>query len=102
MAKKIEEATSSLEALYQKYDENRPIIQKGLDYKVKERLATPFMSMHKYLGGGPAVGKVTTYSGLFSTGKTSLCLEIAGYNKDAVVGFVDCEYNWVEFLYVGF
>lgn len=77
--KKIEEDTveSSFDALYAKYKKGDSVYKapESLE-KVdpsSERLIQPFVSFDRFLGGGPAKGDITTYSGFFSTGK---CLGI--------------------------
>ena len=95
MAKKqIKDVMNSMDALYKKYEEQQPKLTDEV-----RRLECPFPSMDRYLGGGPGIGKITTYAGLFSVGKTSLALQIAGYNKDATLGFLDCEFEWTEASY---
>ena len=72
MAKaKKQEVISSIESLYKKYGES--MVKRG-DAKNKDKseirkLTTPFISFHRYLGGGPVKGKIFSASGLFSTGK---------------------------------
>lgn len=90
---KLDNVASSLDTLYSKYKTAEP------KDPTKARLLNPFPSFDRYLGGGPGKGKITTFAGLFSVGKTSLALQFAGYNKDEVVGFLDCEYEWTEASY---
>lgn len=107
MAKKIkegEEELSAIEKLYAKYKKTDNIFEapanlEDIDLSV-ERLKNPMLSFDRYLGGGPAYGKLTTYSGFNSTGKTSLALAMAGANPDKIIGFVDAELNWSESSYI--
>jgi len=98
----VNDVMSKLDALYKKYPDS--YIEPPEDLSTinvdDERLNCPFISFYKYLGGGPALGKITTYSGFFSTAKTSLAMSIAGANPDKLIGFVDCEYNWVDSSYL--
>jgi recombination protein RecA len=94
MAKKMDKALGSLDALYKKYEGQKPKLNDSV-----RRLDNPFPSFDRYLGGGPGIGKITTYAGKYSTGKTSLALQMAGYNKDADIGFLDCEFEWTEASY---
>lgn len=100
----LDAAVNSLDALYKKYGAKGQVVippsnLDDVDFEV-ERLRQPFPSIDRYMGGGPARGKVTTISGMFSTGKTSLALEMAGCNPDMKIGFVDQEFNWVQSSYV--
>lgn len=107
MAKKQQQDTtdlSALDKLYAKYKKTENIFEApesldDIDLSV-ERLNNPFLSFDRYLGGAPAYGKLTTYSGFNSTGKTSLALALAGANKDKTIGFVDAEMNWSESSYI--
>lgn len=109
MAKKLnkevdEQALDAIGKLYQKYNKTENIYKApdNLDEidPTANRLKNPFLSFDRYLGGAPAFGKITTYSALASCGKTSLALAIAGFNEDAVIGFVDKEYNWDDASYL--
>jgi recombination protein RecA len=109
MAKKLikdgEEELTAIEKMYLKYNKtenifNPPTVDLGdIDVSV-ERLKNPFLSFDRYLGGGPAYGKITTYSAFASCGKTSLALAFAGVNKDKVIGFCDNEFNWSDSSYI--
>lgn len=95
---------SAIDKLYAKYKKAEAIYEapenlEDIDLTVN-RLNNPFLSLDRYLGGGPAYGKITTYSALASCGKTSLALALAGANPDKVVGFVDCEFNWDDASYI--
>nr|DAI89477.1 MAG TPA: Protein recA [Caudoviricetes sp.] len=107
MAKKQKEEDGALDAigkLYSKYSKSENIYSApdNLDEidPSASRLKNPLLSFDRYLGGAPALGKITTYSALASCGKTSLALAIAGHNKDSVIGMVDCEYNWDDASYL--
>ena len=106
MAKKKEDekALSAIEKLYKKYEKTESVYSppkklEDIDPTV-QRIKNPFMSFDRYLGGGPAMGKITTYSALASAGKTSLALALAGANPDKTIGFLDCEYNWEDSSYL--
>lgn len=107
MAKKIKEEDvemSAMDKLYAKYKKTENIFEapkslEDIDISVS-RLKSPLLSIDRHLGGGPALGKITTYSALASTGKTSLSLAMAGANPDKVVGFVDAEFNWDDASYL--
>lgn len=103
-SKSVDEAYGSIESLYAKYEKTGNIFTppKSLeDIDVEaERVNNPFLSFDRYLGGAPAMGKMTTYSGLNSTSKTSLALAIAGANPDKRIGFIDAELNWVDSSYL--
>lgn len=107
MAKKKQEekeVLSAIDKLYAKYDKTENVYKppkKGEEIDpAKERFKTPFLSFDRHLGGGPAKGKITTYSGMFSTGKTSLALAHGKSNPDAVIGMIDAEYNWDDASYL--
>lgn len=104
--KKKEETTelSAIDKLYSKYSKEESIFDPpssldDIDLS-SSRMKNPFMSFDRYLGGGPAYGKITTYSALASCGKTSLALALAGVNKDKTIGFLDCEFNWEDSSYL--
>mgnify|MGYP000350822315 CR=1 FL=1 len=99
-----EKALSALDSLYEKYGKSKDIYQppptvEDIDPTV-ERINNPFMSFDRFLGGGPAKGKITTFSALASAGKTSLALNFAGANPESVIGFLDCEFNWADSSYL--
>lgn len=100
----LDSGIDSLSGLYDKYNKTGMVQQPPEDLsKVnfeEERLITPFLHQEVFMGGGPALGKITTFSGMFSTGKTSEALAVAGANPNAIVGFVDAEFNWVQSSYV--
>lgn len=105
--KKVEDGTETLDAiskLYSKYSKSENIYKapENLDEidLTANRLKNPLLSFDRYLGGAPAFGKITTYSAFASCGKTSLALAIAGYNEDAIIGFIDKEYNWDDASYL--
>lgn len=105
MAKQKEEGTlSAIDKLYSKYGKSQQVYDAPDDlYDIdtdSERIKNCFLSFDRYLGGAPAKGKITTYSALASSGKTSLALKLAGVNKDSVVGFLDCEFNWTDSSYL--
>jgi recombination protein RecA len=105
MAKKKEEdALSAIGDMYAKYNKTQSVYnppKKGEEIDPKaERFKTPFLSFDRHLGGGPSRGKITTYSGMYSTGKTSLALAHGKANPDAVIGMVDAEYNWDDASYL--
>ncbi|AGO47622.1 recombinase A [Cellulophaga phage phi17:2_18] len=107
MAKKkneIDNASSALDKLYSKYSKTENVYKapdklEDIDPSVS-RMKSPFLSFDRYLGGGPAYGKITTYSAFASMGKTSLALAHAGENPDKIVGFVDAEFNWDDASYL--
>ena len=107
MAKKQQEneaEMSAIEKLYAKYNKTENIFKapsslEDIDLSVS-RLNSPLLSFDRYLGGAPALGKITTYSAFASCGKTSLALAIAGANPDKIIGFVDAEYNWDDPSYL--
>lgn len=106
MAKKKqeEETLSAIGNLYKKYGKTGEIYTapneiEDIDLEA-ERIINPFMSFDRYLGGGPAKGKITTFSAMASSGKTSLALQFAGVNPDSVIGFLDQEFNWKDSSYI--
>lgn len=104
MAKTENDGLSAIDKLYAKYKKTENIFEapknlEDIDLTVG-RLKNPFLSFDRYLGGAPAYGKLTTYSGFNSTGKTSMALQMAGANPDKVVGFVDAEMNWDDASYL--
>lgn len=104
-SKNQEESTlSALDSLYKKYGKTNNVYippKEGEEIDASaNRLATPFLSFDRFLGGGPAKGKITTYSGMYSTSKTSLALAHGKTNPDAVIGFLDAEYNWDDASYL--
>lgn len=95
---------SSFDKLFNKYKGTGSLFEapknlEDIDVTI-ERLNSPFLSFDRYLGGGAAVGKITTYSALNSCGKTSMALAIAGANPDKIIGFCDNEYNWTDSSYL--
>lgn len=108
MAKKVKEEDgvemSAMDKLYAKYKKTENIFEapkslEDIDVSVS-RLKSPLLSIDRHLGGGPALGKITTYSAFASSGKTSLALAMAGANTDKVIGFVDAEFNWDDASYL--
>lgn len=107
MAKKVAEPTQELSAidkLYAKYKKTDNIFEapknlEDIDTTV-ERMKSPLLSLDRYLGGGPAYGKITTYSAFASCGKTSLALALAGANENDIIGFCDNEFNWSDSSYL--
>ena len=108
MAKKVKEEDgvemSAMDKLYAKYKKTENIFEapkslEDIDVSVS-RLKSPLLSIDRHLGGGPALGKITTYSAFASSGKTSLALAMAGANPDKVIGFVDAEFNWDDASYL--
>lgn len=101
---KEEVVLSAFDKLYGKYGKSKDMYTPpkdlgGIELDA-ERIKNPFMSLDRFLGGGPAKGKITTFSALASSGKTSLALAIAGANEDSIVGFLDQEYNWTDSSYL--
>lgn len=100
----MDKSLEAISKLYSKYEKQGSVYMppETLDSVESdaERLKSPYLSLDRYLGGGPALGKITTYSGFFSTGKTSLALALAGHNKDKTIGFIDAEYNWSDSSYL--
>lgn len=107
MAKKKETEEGELSALdkmYAKYRKTDQIFEapkklEDIDTSV-ERLNNPFLSFDRYLGGAPALGKITTYNAFASCGKTSLALALGGANPDKTIGFCDNEFNWTDSSYL--
>ena len=103
--KKPEDKTlSAIDNLYAKYKKEGNIYlppkeMGDIDIKI-ERIKNPFMSFDRFLGGGPAKGKITTFSALASAAKTSLALQFAGANETSTIGFLDQEYNWTDSSYL--
>lgn len=99
-----DKALSAIDSLYRKYSKTESVYippKKGEEVDpLAERFKTPFLSFERYLGGGPAKGKITTYSGMYSTGKTSIALAHGKSNPDSVIGFLDAEYNWEDSSYL--
>lgn len=107
MAKKkttVDDVFDAVDKLYEKYLKTDNIYTppeklEDIDTTI-ERLNSPLLSFDRFLGGGPAYGKLTTYSGLNSTGKTSIALLMAGANPEKRIGFVDAEMNWSDSSYL--
>lgn len=69
----MDKSLEAISKLYSKYEKQGSVYMppETLDSVESdaERLKSPYLSLDRYLGGGPALGKITTYSGFFSTGK---------------------------------
>lgn len=95
----LESTTSTFDSLYAKYGKDKKIQCKADLREGGKRLNNPFLHFDLYLGGGPPRGQIVTYSGLFSTGKTTAAMSIAGANPGIKIGFVDGGFNWLPESY---